>query len=155
MSHQHEHEKHSHKTQKQLVESVRSRGFRITKIREEMLGIFTSLSQPQSAQELLATISRKHPTVNKTTIYRELEFLVNNGIVTAIDILDGMKRYELKEEDHHHHHLVCKECRDIQCVEMPHHDLDALEANIVKNHKFTVTSHVLEFFGVCDKCSHK
>jgi Fur family ferric uptake transcriptional regulator len=135
-----------------LIETLRSQGFRITKIRQAMLEIFAETTHPQSVQELLVSIAREHPTVNKTTIYRELEFLVKNSIVTEIDILDGMKRYELHESDHHHHHLVCNECKEIQCVEVPHHDLDALEGRIHKSHKFKVTSHVLEFFGLCKNC---
>jgi Fur family ferric uptake transcriptional regulator len=146
---------HEHKgvSAKDLVASIRERGFRITKIRQEMLTIFSRSKQPLSAQEILAILSPKHPTVNKTTIYRELEFLVKNSVVAELDILDGMKRYELLESGHHHHHLVCKECRDIQCVEVPHHDLDALESRIQKSHNFKVTSHVLEFFGLCKKCA--
>ena len=143
---------HKHVSSEELVETLRAQGFRITKIRQAMLDIFVATPQPQSAQELLATIAQEHPTVNKTTIYRELEFLVKNSIVTEIDILDGMKRYELHESDHHHHHLVCEECKEIQCVEVPHHDLDALESRINKSHQFKVTSHVLEFFGLCKNC---
>jgi Fur family ferric uptake transcriptional regulator len=136
-----------------LVISLREKGFRITKIRQAMLDVFAASKQPHSALEILATLSITYPTVNKTTVYRELEFLVKNAVVSEIDILDGMKRYELLESGHHHHHLVCKECRDIQCVEVPHHDLDALESRIRKSHNFTVTSHVLEFFGLCKKCA--
>jgi Fur family ferric uptake transcriptional regulator len=143
---------HKHTSSQDLVETLRAQGFRITKIRQAMLEIFVATTQPQSAQQLLATIAQEHPTVNKTTIYRELEFLVKNSIVTEIDILDGMKRYELHESDHHHHHLVCEGCKEIQCVEVPHHDLDALESRINKSHKFKVTSHVLEFFGLCKNC---
>ena len=135
-----------------IIELLRTQGFRITKIRQAMLEIFTATRKPRSVQEILATIALKHPTVNKTTIYRELEFLTTNSIVNEIDILDGMKRYELHESGHHHHHLVCNECKEIQCVEVPHHDLDALENRINKSHKFKITSHVLEFFGLCQNC---
>jgi Fe2+ or Zn2+ uptake regulation protein len=36
---------------------------------------------------------------------------------------------------------------------VPHHDLHALEGKIQQTHNFTVQSHVLEFFGLCRKCS--
>lgn len=152
MSGAHSH-KHKQVSAADIVTSLRESGFRITKIRQAMLQVFADAKQPQSAQEILAALSPKHPTVNKTTVYRELEFLVKNSVISELDILDGMKRYELLESGHHHHHLVCKECRDIQCVEVPHHDLDALENRIQRSHNFKVTSHVLEFFGVCKNCA--
>lgn len=137
----------------QLIDALRANGFRITKIRQAMIEVFVAASQPVSAPQLLELISQKHPSVNKTTIYRELDFLAENKILSEIDILDGMKRYELLHPDHHHHHLVCTACRDIQCVEVPHHDLHTLEGKIQQTHNFTVQSHVLEFFGLCGKCS--
>jgi Fe2+ or Zn2+ uptake regulation protein len=137
----------------QLIEALRTKGFRITKIRHAMIECLVGASQPISAPQLLERVAQKHPSVNKTTIYRELDFLADNKILSEIDILDGMKRYEILHPNHHHHHLVCTSCRDIQCVEVPHHDLHALEGTIQKTHKFTVQSHVLEFFGLCAKCS--
>lgn len=137
----------------QLIDALRTKGFRITKIRQAMIEALVAASQPVSAPQLLEQVSQKHPSVNKTTIYRELDFLADNKILSEIDILDGMKRYELLHPDHHHHHLVCTSCRDIQCVEVPHHDLHALEGKIQQTHNFTVQSHVLEFFGLCRKCS--
>jgi Fe2+ or Zn2+ uptake regulation protein len=137
----------------QLIDALRTKGFRITKIRQAMIEALVDASQPVSAPELLEQVSQKHPSVNKTTIYRELDFLADNKILSEIDILDGMKRYELLHPDHHHHHLVCTSCKDIQCVEVPHHDLHALEGKIQQTHDFTVQSHVLEFFGLCRKCS--
>lgn len=137
----------------QLIEALRTKGFRITKIRQAMIEALVAARQPVSAPQLLEQVSEKHPSVNKTTIYRELDFLADNKILSEIDILDGMKRYEILHPNHHHHHLVCTSCRDIQCVEVPHHDLHALEGKIQQTHKFTVQSHVLEFFGLCEKCS--
>jgi Fe2+ or Zn2+ uptake regulation protein len=137
----------------QLIDALRTKGFRITKIRQAMIEALAAARQPVSAPQLLEQVSAKHPSVNKTTIYRELDFLADNKILSEIDILDGMKRYEILHPNHHHHHLVCTSCRDIQCVEVPHHDLHVLEGKIQQTHKFTVQSHVLEFFGLCSKCS--
>lgn len=137
----------------QLISALRTKGFRITKIRQAMIEALVAANQPVSAPQLLEQVSQTHPSVNKTTIYRELDFLAENLILSEIDILDGMKRYEILHPDHHHHHLVCTSCRAIQCVEVPHHDLHALEGRIQESHKFTVQSHVLEFFGLCRNCS--
>lgn len=139
----------------ELIEALRAKGFRITKIRQAMITALVQAQQPLSAPQLLEHIAQDHPSVNKTTIYRELDFLADNQILSEIDILDGMKRYEILHPDHHHHHLVCTTCGDIQCVEVPHHDLHALEERIQQHHSFKVQSHVLEFFGLCHKCTRQ
>ncbi len=137
-----------------IIETLRSKGFRITKVRRSIIETLADAPQPLSALELLQLLKTTHAKLNKTTIYRELDFLVSNSLVSQIDILEGMKRYELVTSSHHHHHLVCTDCNVIQCVEMEN-DLDVLEQKIQSRHKFTVKSHILEFFGRCSQCEAK
>ncbi len=135
----------------EVISDLRARGFRITKVRRAIASELIAAGQPRSALELLEALKVAGLNVNKTTVYRELDFLQANRIVTEIDLLDGMKRYEMVLADHHHHHLVCTQCKNIQCVEMDN-DLDELERRLQKRHGFRVESHVLEFFGICSGC---
>lgn len=137
-----------------IIEILRSQGFRITKVRRGIIEGLADAPQPLSALEILHILKSSLPKLNKTTIYRELDFLISNSIVSEIDILEGMKRYELVTSSHHHHHLVCTDCHSIQCVEMEN-DLDDLERKIKVRHKFFVKSHILEFFGRCSRCEEK
>jgi Fur family ferric uptake transcriptional regulator len=137
-----------------IIETLRSQGFRITKVRRGIIQGLADAPQPLSALEILHLLKSSLPKLNKTTIYRELDFLISNSIVSEIDILEGMKRYELVTSSHHHHHLVCTDCHTIQCVEMEN-DLDHLERKIKARHKFSVKSHILEFFGRCSRCEEK
>lgn len=132
------------------IELLRLNGERITKVRRKAIEVLVDLKRPLSVPELLAQFKRRSLSVNKTTAYREVEFLRAKGLVREIDLLDGMKRYEIAGEDHHHH-LVCTRCQDVRCVEMKH-DLDKIEQMVKRKHGFSVTSHVLEFFGLCKSC---
>lgn len=87
--------------------------------------------------------------VNKTTVYRQVEKLLADNLVTEIDFGDGKKRYELKSLGHHHH-LVCKNCGKLEDVRL---DEESLLRQISKKTKFRVDSHNLEFFGRCINCS--
>ncbi len=103
-----------------------------------MLHIFGSAASPISALDLLKKIK-----VNKTTIYRELDFLVDLGLVNEVDFGDRTKRYELKDLKHHHH-LICLNCKKVA-------DVNIKESfNVPKN--FKVVRHNLEFFGYCQNC---
>ena len=88
-----------------------------------------------------------------TTVYRALETLVSQGLVQAVELGEGEKRYELIQPGEHHHHLICGVCKDSihldQCLLK---DLDTL---IKDKHGFQVTSHILEIFGTCKRCNDK
>lgn len=88
-----------------------------------------------------------------TTIYRSLESLVGLGLVQAVDLGDGERRYEVVKPGEHHHHLVCDKCRGSvhldQCL------IEDLEHAIKAKYGFATRAHVLEIFGTCSKCSKK
>lgn len=136
-----------------FLERLKQAGHRVTKVRKALIEILSIASGPLTVPELLLKLKEHSLGVNKTTVYRELEFLNNEGLLLEVDLLDRTKRYEVIGESDHHHHLVCTECNNIKCVEM-HDDLTQLEQKISKKHKFLITSHVLEFFGVCHNCAH-
>jgi Fe2+ or Zn2+ uptake regulation protein len=136
---------------KAILKSLKERGQRMTRTREAMVEIFTSAQSPVSAAEVIAALTARKLGVNKTTVYREFDFLQAQGVIREIDLLEGQKRYELSEPDHHHHHLVCTKCSQIQCIDLPK-DLDTLERRIAKEHNFKIEHHVLEFFGLCSRC---
>jgi len=123
----------------------------MTRARAALVTLFSDSHTPFTAAELGSELAKLDISVNKTTIYRELDFLMAEQIVREIDLMDGKKRYELFQHQGHHHHLVCTKCKQIQCVELPQ-DLDALERKIERSHGFKITSHVLEFFGLCTHC---
>ena len=133
-----------------IFQDLRSKGFRLTPSRKAIIAMIIETTQPLSAPEILQKLKTVRRSVNKTTIYRELDFLAAQRIISEIDILDGTKRYEAFS-DHHHHHLVCTSCKAIECVEVCG-DLQPLEKRIRNSHDFLITGHVLEFFGVCRRC---
>ena len=135
----------------QILESLKEHGHRMTKVRRAMLEILCKSKVPLAAAELITSLKRRDLEVNKTTVYREIDFLQSEKIVREVDLLDGKKRYEVLGEHDHHHHMICTGCKAIRCMEM-HNDLDELEAEIMRKFNFKVTSHTLEFFGVCEKC---
>lgn len=134
-----------------VFEDLRGRGFRLTPSRKAIITMILDTAQPLSAPEILGKLKTVRRSVNKTTVYRELDFLAAQRVISEIDILDGTKRYEAFST-HHHHHLVCTSCKAIECVEVCG-DLKPLEKRIRNSHNFLITGHVLEFFGVCRRCS--
>jgi len=140
-------------TESELILSrLKKAGHRLTQIRKNLVTFLCEAPSPISALDILEKLDRENHKVNKTTVYRELSFLMEQGIASEVDILDGKKRYELTSDEACHHHLVCTECDKIECLEVQH-DFQALEQKVKKEQKFQIESHVLEFFGRCKDCS--
>lgn len=112
---------------------------RLTKARSKILDILKNAQHPLSASDFVDKVK-----VNKTTIYREFDFLIEKGLVEEVDFGDRKKRYELKGSSDHHHHLVCLDCKDVSNV--------TIEENFQIPKDFKVVKHSLEFFGLCANC---
>lgn len=135
-----------------IINKLKSKGHRITPAREQIVEIFINSSTPISAGDLIESFRILKIPVNKTTIYRELEFLINQSILQEIEFGEGKKRYELKTA-HHHHHIICSNCRKVEDVDLDV-DLHDEEKKIEKQTGFIIQNHSLEFFGLCKNCQN-
>ncbi|MBN8548759.1 MAG: transcriptional repressor [Deltaproteobacteria bacterium] len=136
----------------EVLDTLRASGARITALRSSLIGLFIGSSRPLTAAEILAELKKKKLAPNKSSVYRELDFLLELGRIIEIDVLEGMKRYEWQPEHaQHHHHIVCTQCGVVECIELCFNE-EELSAKVAKKSGFAVTSHVLEFFGVCADC---
>lgn len=132
------------------ITNLKNKGFRITKVRSAIISILRSAKKPISVQDIISFLYRKDLTANKTTIYRELEFLKNQNLVSEIDFGDGKKRYEL-DRGNHHHHIICVNCEAVSDIDFDV-DLDSHEHDIAKKTGFKISQHSIEFFGLCKNC---
>ncbi len=134
-------------------------GYRMTKAREAILDILANTKDHLSAEDIYLAIHKFYPNIGLTTVYRNLEMLVNIGIVVKFDFGEGRSKYELSDhysEKGHHHHLVCKECYKV----IDYSDFMKDELNFLKNtenglsqkYNFEIRDHLIQFFGICESC---
>lgn len=131
------------------LKELQSSGFRLTKARRALFEVLKGASRPLTAPELVGLMKKKGASADKTTVYRELAFLLERGIVQSIQFGDRLKRYELRLG--HHHHLVCTKCGIVIDVALKG-DLDAIEKKLARKTGFRIDDHALEFFGLCADC---
>ncbi|MBN3039433.1 MAG: transcriptional repressor [Candidatus Omnitrophica bacterium] len=137
----------------------RGAGFRITVPRQAILEVLSKTQKHLSAEDVYMAVHRICPTVGLTTVYRTLELLVDMGLVFKFDFGDGRARYELAlgpKGERHHHHLVCTNCgRVIDYTEFIDDEIELLqqtEKGLSKKYNFDITHHLIQFYGLCDKC---
>lgn len=135
--------------EKNTNEDIRIDGGRHTPVREAICCFFKRQQEPADYAQIKDFLDNLDLTVNKTTVYRQLDFLLFRDIIQELDFGEGKKRYELTRD--HHHHLLCTECGKIECVHIDE-DFRAQEEEILKSKGFEVTDHTLEFRGVCKHC---
>jgi Fur family ferric uptake transcriptional regulator len=137
-------------------------GYRITVGRDAVLTAIAASDKHLSAEDIYIALHPQFPAIGLTTIYRTLDILVNLGLVYKFDFGDGRARYELAEGPkgpHHHHHLICTKCnRIINYTDFIDEEMELLkqtEKGLSKKYDFTITNHLIQFFGLCKECSRK
>lgn len=137
-------------------------GYRMTKPREEILGVMEKTMDHLSAEDIYLAVHKFYPNIGLTTIYRNLELLVKMGLIVKFEFGQGKAKYELADQyskKEHHHHLVCKKCSRIfdysDFMEKEVRFLKDTEKGLSKKYDFQITKHLIQFYGYCNKCQKK
>ncbi len=142
---------------KQIQQNLKNKGFRSSVNRELVLKVLDKADRPLVISDIYERVLKLADKTNsenldQSTAYRIIEMLCKEGFVKVVSLLEGYNRYELERgEQHHHHHFVCTECQSITPVHFDE-QLAAGERQIEKEEGVTITSHSLEFFGLCKSC---
>ena len=118
----------------------------MTKVRRALLDLFAKEERPLDVEEIAGQLD---VSAHKVTLYRELKFLIEQGIVREVTLKGDRARFESAALDHHHH-VVCVKCDDVADVTLDE-NIERQQKAIEKKTKFTILTHSLEFFGLCAK----
>lgn len=131
-----------------LIHRLRAAGYKITPPRLAVLEVIQREGEHFNPQEILVQAQAIHAQTGRATVYRTLELLTQLGIVRPIYVGEGSPTYI--RADHAHHHLVCSHCGQI--VEFDACAADLMGCELERRFGFRITSHLLEFYGVCAQC---
>ncbi len=131
-----------------LVERLRSAGYKITPPRLAVLEVISQEGEHLNPNEILDRAQALRPGLGRATVYRTLEVLTQLCIVRPIYVGESGPMYIRAEGGHHH--LVCSACGRIvdfdQCV------AEEMAQELRERFDFEITSHLLEFYGLCAAC---
>ncbi len=115
-----------------------------------MLDILENTEGLLPAEEIFLKLKDELPNVSLSTVYRSLEQLCNNDIVSAVNIEQKKEvHYELAHT-HHAHHLICLSCgKVIHLHDCPVH---GYADKMGEKHGFNITEHKLDLYGYCPAC---
>ena len=124
---------------------------KLTKQREAIFKTIYECNFHFTPEDLYLLVKDKYPQCNigMTTVYRTLNLLEENKFVTSISFGIQGKKYEFSSKPHHDH-LICTECGKI--VEFEDETIEKLQEKIAKMRGFKMTEHIMQLYGICDKC---
>ena len=136
----------------QFKKILKESGLKYTKQREIVLKILYHSDTHYTPEALYMEIKRREPSLNVgiATVYRTLNLLEESEMVTSLSFGAAGKKFELANKPHHDH-LICKNCGKI--VEFENSIIERQQALIAKEHKFKLTGHLMQLYGICEACS--
>ncbi|HWY79264.1 MAG TPA: transcriptional repressor [Candidatus Sulfotelmatobacter sp.] len=125
---------------------------RATPARIALMKLLESSDKPLDVQTMIDYLDQKEIKTDPATVFRIVNMFTEKGLLKTVQLNEGKSRYELQTKTDHHH-LVCTNCGDIQ--DISDCNIEVLEKHIEKKKNFKVTSHALEFFGLCSSCQQQ
>ncbi len=120
---------------------------------EELVrSILAQAKQPLSAYDILPEMAKKlRRAVAPPTVYRALQHLESEGIVSRIESKNAYILCRHPHETHDCIFFICRKCG--KATEAPDRDVSRLLRKEAKDLGFAASKQILEILGVCEKCS--
>lgn len=131
----------------------RERGVRLTEQRKTVLRLLCKSDKPLSAYELLDCMRSVVKNPAPPTVYRALDFLLEQGLVHKLESLHAYVGCNHPDHPHVSQFLICDDCGEVAEVE---------DSTVVKSLKaagkaagFRTKRPVVELLGTCAQCIDK
>lgn len=135
------------------AQRLRGSGLRYTASRRAVVDVLAAAERPLTIPEILG----KAASLAQSSAYRNLNELIEAGVVHRLVAGDEFSHFELAEDlTSHHHHLVCTHCGRVTDVTLD----DELEASLTRALErvahgagFEAEHHRLDVLGRCGSCA--
>ena len=124
---------------------------RLTPIRHRVLELIWQSHKPIKAYDLLAQLSDEHHIEKPPTVYRALEFLLDNHLIHKIESSNAYIGCEFEHVAGACQFLICDQCEEVKEVKEP--SLNATLMKTSENEGFTPRQTHVEIHGLCAQCS--
>ena len=129
------------------------RGVRLTEQRKTVLELLCASDKPLSAYELLERMRGVVKNPAPPTVYRALDFLLEQGLVHKLESLHAFVGCSHPDHPHASQFLICDDCGEVAEVEDPTVSSSLKAAGKAKG--FRTKRPVVELLGTCAQCVAK
>ncbi|MCQ4324942.1 Fur family transcriptional regulator [Stutzerimonas stutzeri] len=126
-------------------------GVRLTALRRRVLELVWQSHKPLGAYDILAVLSEQDGRrAAPPTVYRALDFLLENGLVHRLASLNAFIGCNHPEHPHQGQFLICRHCHTAIELEQPA-IAEAIDA-AARSVGFAVEGQTVEVVGLCATC---
>jgi len=127
------------------------RGVQLTPIRHQVLELIWDSHKAVKAYELLDRIKPLKNGAKPATIYRALDFLIEQGLIHRVESLNAFVGCSSSGHQHEQLLLICKHCNEVE--ERPATEVMQALSQELDQAGFIVHSKAIEVRGICVKCA--
>ena len=132
-----------------FLNKIKENGLKLTPLRKAIIKLFMDSNSHMTPEDAWVELRDNFRQCGLPSIYRNLETMVECGILTRIQLFDRKKHYGLcnSQLDCHHHHIVCIKCGKVDTIN------ECAISGRKKINGYRVVSHYMQVNGICDNCS--
>lgn len=128
----------------------RDQGTRFTPIRRRVFELISVTPGGLKAYELLDQLSSEHASARPPTVYRALDFLIEQGLVHRIESLNAFIACACPEHRTNFQLIICKQCGYVE--ELHHARVTEQLDQLAVEHGFRIERQTIELYGLCGDC---
>lgn len=129
------------------------RGRRLTPIRRKVLELLLRQDRSLKAYELLEEMRSVHPGAAPPTVYRALDFLVEEGLIHRLDAVNAWSACHHAEGEPHDLLVVCTCCGTV--AELSDPEINRLLAQRISHTGYVLATHETEIRALCPQCQQQ
>ena len=125
-------------------------GSRFTDLRRRILKMIWQGHKAVKAYDLLDQLATEGGSAKPPTVYRALDFLMEEGLVHKIESLNAYIGCPHPGESHISEFLICDKCETVK--EVTSDELSAAVSGAARDADFKISRQTLELHGLCADC---
>jgi Fur family zinc uptake transcriptional regulator len=149
----HDHKRCVDRALQEAERYCRARGVRLTKLRHRVLELNWANHQPVGAYDLLQQLTLEGHKAAPPTVYRSLDFLLNNGLIHRINTLNAFVGCDHPGLEHAAQFFICSTCG--QAAELDDAKIESAITSHARRIDFSVERRSIEVSGICANCKYQ
>ncbi|MDN6162237.1 MAG: transcriptional repressor [Atopostipes sp.] len=133
------------------IDLLKEKDVRMTSQRKAVLENLVDGNKHPTVNEIYDDLKEDFPSMSVATIYNNLNFFKEAGIVKELPFGDGSSRFDLTTVDHFH--TICRRCGKIEDFHYPKLVEDEELKKAIGG--FKADDYRFEIIGLCEECQKK
>jgi len=147
---QHDHDKCVRMALERAETICEARGVRLTDVRRQVFELVWQSHNPVGAYDVLERLSVGTRKAQPPTVYRALEFLLDQGLIHRIESLNAYIGCAMPGHDHNSQFLICRKCG--AAAELLDRRIEDAIGKGAQAADFSIEHPTIELEGLCARC---